>query len=106
MTFSENKKLQLNNDLKKKIIQELSTKVSLNEEETFFVKGELEDFFALLFICFITRTHICIEGKTGIGKTTCAKAFAKILEDKYYIYNYKIFSFNYSNHIFTFFLIY
>ena len=97
LTISENKKLQLNDDLKMKIIEEFPTEVSLNEEETFFFRGlnELEDFFALLFICFITHTHICIEGKTGIGKTACAKAFAEILKtNKYYIDEYKIFSFN------------
>ena len=48
---------------------------------------------ALFNICSLTQTHICIEGKSGIGKTSCAKAFAEILKQQKFINN-KIFSFH------------
>ena len=55
----------------------------------------LINFYALLYICFITHTHICIEGKTGIGKTACARAFSEILKNKKHcIDNYRVFSFH------------
>ncbi len=96
LTFSENKNIKLNEDFKEKIIGQYPQEVKLNEEEIFFFKvsSEIGDFFALLYICFITHTHLCIEGKTGIGKTACAKAFSEILKKLYEIDNYKIFSFN------------
>ena len=67
--------------------------INLNEEETFFIKSseELINLFCLLYICFLTQTHICIEGKTGIGKTAFARAFSEILKTKKHsINNYRV----------------
>jgi len=96
LTISENKNINLNENFKYKIIEGFPSEIKLSEEEIFFFRdsSEIGDFFALLYICFITQTHLCIEGKTGIGKTACAKAFSEILKKHFEIDNYKIFSFN------------
>ena len=96
LTISESKNIYLNEDFKYKIIEGYPPEIKLSEEEIFFFRdsSEIGDFFALLYICFITQTHLCIEGKTGIGKTACAKAFSEILKKHFEIDNYKVFSFN------------
>ena len=98
LSFSENKNLYLSEHFKSKIIEEYpDMDINLNEEETFFIKSseELINLFCLLYICFLTQTHICIEGKTGIGKTAFARAFSEILKTKKHsINNYRVFSFH------------
>ena len=93
----KDRSLKLNKSFVEKIIneQKFSLKI-LDDNETFFYResDELTNFFVLFYICFITHTHICIEGNTGVGKTACAKALSKILKENHDISNYVIFSFH------------
>ena len=98
LSISQDRILELNES----IIQTFLDKYDLSnddnnkdEENYFYIKSKkLKNFFVLLYICFLTHTHICIEGNTGVGKTACAKALSNLLKKKFCIQNFSIFSFH------------
>ena len=70
LSFSKKRKMELNNSFVEKIIIEESFfQENFENNENYFYSESDE-----------LRTHICIEGNTGIGKTASAKALSSILK--------------------------
>jgi MoxR-like ATPase len=51
---------------------------SPQDEPFYFRKSLLENLMVKLLVCSITRTHVCLVGPTGLGKTSMATAFSEI----------------------------
>ena len=92
LSISKSKEIKIEEHFINKFLRNFN---DFNKKESFFFKdsSELKSIMTLFNICHLTQTHICIEGKSGIGKTSCAKAFAEILNEQEFV-NYRLFSFN------------
>ena len=64
-------------------------------EQFYFESSSIKDLIVNIYSCMICNIHVCIIGKTGIGKTSFARTFSRIFRKKNDFSLYDIlFSFN------------